>query len=129
MATKKRDSFNEINITPLTDIFLVLLVIMMVIAPLMDEQGLNLTVPDNVVAEKIKDSKILNVVVTAEGLYYVNDMAVDASDLANVIKSNMDQYPDGLMIQADGDSSHGAVVKLMDEARSAGVKNISVTQI
>ncbi|MBQ2871920.1 biopolymer transporter ExbD [bacterium] len=129
MATKRRDSFNEINITPLTDIFLVLLVIMMVIAPLMDEQGLNLTVPDNVVAEKIKDSKILNVVVTAEGLYYVNDMAVDASDLANVIKSNMDQYPDGLMIQADGDSSHGAVVKLMDEARSAGVKNISVTQI
>ena len=102
---------------------------MMVIAPLMDEQGLNLTVPDNVVAEKIKDSKILNVVVTAEGLYYVNDMAVDASDLANVIKSNMAQYPDGLMIQADGDSSHGAVVKLMDEARSAGVKNISVTQI
>ena len=129
MATKRRDSFNEINITPLTDIFLVLLVIMMVIAPLMDEQGLNLTVPDNVVAEKIKDSKILNVVVTAEGLYYVNDMAVDASDLANVIKSNMAQYPDGLMIQADGDSSHGAVVKLMDEARSAGVKNISVTQI
>ena len=64
MATKRRDSFNEINITPLTDIFLVLLVIMMVIAPLMDEQGLNLTVPDNVVAEKIKDSKILNVIVT-----------------------------------------------------------------
>ena len=35
-----RDSFNEINITPLTDIFLVLLIIMMVIAPMMDQQGL-----------------------------------------------------------------------------------------
>ena len=53
-----RDSFNEINITPLTDIFLVLLIIMMVIAPLLDQQGLNLAVPEVVNQEQIaKDSK------------------------------------------------------------------------
>ena len=129
MAKKRRDSFNEINITPLTDIFLVLLVIMMVIAPLMDEQGLNLTVPENVREEQIKESKILTVAVSADGSYYVNDIAVSVADLGHVIKSQMQQYPDGLMIQADGESSHGAVVKLMDEARNAGVKNISVSQI
>ena len=129
MAKKRRDSFNEINITPLTDIFLVLLVIMMVIAPLMDEQGLNLTVPENVREEQIKESKILTVAVSADGSYYVNDIAVSVADLGQVIKSQMQQYPDGLMIQADGESSHGAVVKLMDEARNAGVKNISVSQI
>ena len=63
-----RDTFNEINITPLTDIFLVLLIIMMVIAPLLDQQGLNLTVPEMVNQEQIKDkdSKILNVTVTSE---------------------------------------------------------------
>lgn len=56
-----RDSFNEINITPLTDIFLVLLIIMMVIAPLLDQQGLNLAVPEVVNQEQIaKDSKIMN---------------------------------------------------------------------
>lgn len=43
-----RETFNEINITPLTDIFLVLLIIMMVIAPLLDQQGISLTVPENV---------------------------------------------------------------------------------
>ena len=58
MSSRQRDCFNEINITPLTDIFLVLLIIMMVIAPLLDEQGLNLTVPENVAAEKVKESKI-----------------------------------------------------------------------
>ena len=42
----KRQTFNEINITPLTDIFLVLLIIMMVIAPMLDQQGLNLAIPD-----------------------------------------------------------------------------------
>ena len=44
--SRNRDTFNEINITPLTDIFLVLLIIMMVIAPMLDQQGLNLTVPE-----------------------------------------------------------------------------------
>ena len=59
-----RESFNEINITPLTDIFLVLLIIMMVIAPMLDQQGLNLAVPEVVNAEQIKqDSKIMSIVV------------------------------------------------------------------
>lgn len=47
-----RETFNEINITPLTDIFLVLLIIMMVIAPLLDKQGISLTVPENVEQSK-----------------------------------------------------------------------------
>ena len=50
--SRNRDTFNEINMTPLTDIFLVLLIIMMVIAPMLDQQGLNLTVPENVAQEQ-----------------------------------------------------------------------------
>ena len=64
-----RDSFNEINITPLTDIFLVLLIIMMVIAPLLDQQGLNLTVPDIVKQEDLKDAKLITVLVTNDNKY------------------------------------------------------------
>ena len=61
---RDRGEFNEINITPLTDIFLVLLIIMMVIAPLLDQQGLNLTVPENVAQEQVKqDTKILTVLI------------------------------------------------------------------
>ena len=51
--SRERNTFNEINITPLTDIFLVLLIIMMVIAPLLDQQGLNLAVPNNVEVQDI----------------------------------------------------------------------------
>ena len=129
MSSRRRDCFNEINITPLTDIFLVLLIIMMVIAPLLDEQGLNLTVPENVAAEKVKESKILTVLVDDQGQYFINENPVLAKDLGAVIKSSLTQYPDGLMIQSDGEATHGAIVKLMDEARNAGVKNISVSQI
>ncbi len=129
MTSRQRDCFNEINITPLTDIFLVLLIIMMVIAPLLDQQGLNLTVPENVEAEQVKDSKILIVTVSADGQYIIDDSVVATQEIGKVIKDAMTQYPDGLMIQSDAEATHGALVKLMDEARNAGVKNISVGQI
>ena len=129
MSSRQRDCFNEINITPLTDIFLVLLIIMMVIAPLLDEQGLNLTVPENVTAEKVKESKILTVVVDSQGQYFINNVQISTNDLGKEIKNSIKEYPDGLMIQSDEEATHGAVVKLMDEARNAGVKNISVSQL
>ncbi len=126
----RRDTFSEINITPLTDIFLVLLIIMMVIAPLLDQQGLNLTVPENVAAEQHnKDLKIMTFVVGADDAYYLDDEPVDAGQLENTIKARSGEYPDGLMIRAEGQSSHGALVKLMDSARAAGVTSISVDQI
>ena len=67
-----RDSFNEINITPLTDIFLVLLIIMMVIAPLLDQQGLNLKVPEVVTQEQQDNmnTKVMQFTVTSDNRYY-----------------------------------------------------------
>ena len=126
MATKRRDCFNEINITPLTDIFLVLLIIMMVIAPLLDQQGLNLVVPDNVEMEQIKGTKTISITVTAEGQYICEDQEIAASDLEKFIKDSVKSYPDGLTIQADAEAEHGVVVKLMDKARNAGVTSITV---
>lgn len=71
--SRNRDTFSEINITPLTDIFLVLLIIMMVIAPMLDQQGLNLTVPENVAQEQQqKETKIMIVMVSAEDKYYMD---------------------------------------------------------
>ena len=128
---KTRDTFNEINITPLTDIFLVLLIIMMVIAPMLDQQGLNLTVPENVAEEQVqnKESKIMTVVVSAEDKFYIDDEEVAAGNLEDAIKSLKNDYPDGLLIRTDAESSHGAMVKVMDSARNSGVTSISVDAI
>ncbi len=121
-----KDSFNEINITPLTDIFLVLLIIMMVIAPLLDQQGLNLTVPENVQAENIKEAKTINFVVSNDNKFLLNGQEVAAENLEAVIADQAKTLTDGLLIQSDPEATHGAVVKLMDSARNAGVTNISV---
>ncbi len=127
----ERKTFNEINITPLTDIFLVLLIIMMVIAPLLDQQGLNLTVPENVAQEQVsnKESKILTVSVTADNKYYINGEEILSDELDTILKTQAKNYPDGMMIQTDGDATHGAIVKVMDCARNSGITSISVSEM
>lgn len=124
-----RDSFNEINITPLTDIFLVLLIIMMVIAPMLDQQGLNLAVPEVVNAEQIKsDSKIMSVMVTSDNRILWEDQNIASADLEKFFSEHSKKYPDGLLIQADDDSEHGAIVRVMDSARNVGITSISLSR-
>lgn len=128
--SRNRDTFNEINITPLTDIFLVLLIIMMVIAPMLDQQGLNLTVPENVAQEQVqKETKIMTVMVDAGDKYYLDGIEIPAEELERTIKSQAKNYPDGLLIKTDADSTHGAMVKVMDSARNSGITSISVDEI
>ena len=125
-----KKTFNEINITPLTDIFLVLLIFMMVVAPMLDQQGIGLTVPENVEQTKMdKESKILTVTVTSNNKYYIHNVEVPADNLGNVLSQEIKNYPDGLLIETDGNSNHGTVVKLMDKAREVGVNAISLDQI
>lgn len=129
ISTKKhRKTFNEINITPLTDIFLVLLIIMMVIAPLLDQQGLNLIVPNEQQTEKPNESKLITVDVDANGSYSLDGKNVSSEELLFSIQNAAKEKKDGLLIQADGNSMHQAVVTAMDSARNAGVSNISVIE-
>ena len=124
-----RESFNEINITPLTDIFLVLLIIMMVIAPMLDQQGLNLAVPEVVNKEEIaKDPKIMNFNVTDDNKYFFDGQEIAVSDIESIISEKSKNYPDGLLIQVEDNAEHGAVVKLMDSARNVGVTSISLAR-
>ncbi len=127
----KRSTFNEINITPLTDIFLVLLIIMMVIAPMLDQQGLKLAIPEFVEQQdnSEQESKILTIVVDENNNYIIDGVQIPPNNLAGEIKERSKTLTDGLMIEANGNSEHGAVVKLMDTARNSGVTSISITEI
>ena len=100
---------------------------MMVIAPLLDQQGLNLAVPEVVNQEQIaKDSKIMNFTVTSDNRYLFNDTEIAAASLEQTVTQHIKDYPDGLLIQVDDNAEHGAVVKLMDSARNAGMTSISL---
>ena len=76
-----------------------------------------------------KDTKILTVNVSSNDKYYIDGSEVSADNLENTLKSQVANFPDGMMIETDGNSTHGAIVKLMDSARNVGVKSISVSEI
>jgi biopolymer transport protein ExbD len=129
MASKHRTTFNEINITPLTDIFLVLLIIMMVIAPMLDQQGLKLLVPGQQEETQSKqDSKIIDVQVSDNNEYTIDGKAVNADALIFKIQEEFVNKKDGLLIKASGNSTHQAVVKVMDAARNVGITSISLDE-
>lgn len=129
MAKQKRQVFSEINITPLTDIFLVLLIIMMVIAPLLDQQGLSLTVPENVEAQELKEHKTVNVFIDNEDNFFINDEEITADKLEDTIRELAKTNPEGVVIQTSDETTNGAMVKVMDSARNVGVTAISVAEI
>ena len=127
--SQKRTVFSEINITPLTDIFLVLLIIMMVIAPLLDQQGLSLTVPDNVEAKDIQEHKTVNVMINNQDRFFINDEEIAPEKLESTIKELAKTNSDGVVIETSEETTHGAMVNVMDSARNVGVNAISVTEI
>lgn len=130
MAKKQKQVFSDINITPLTDIFLVLLIIMMVIAPLLDQQGLSLTVPDNVEMKKdMKEQKTVTVFIDNEDKFYINNQLVQANELSDKIKELSKENKDGVVIQTSDETTNGAMVKVMDSARNAGITAISVSEV
>ena len=126
---QKRTVFSEINITPLTDIFLVLLIIMMVIAPLLDQQGLSLTVPDNAETKDVQEHKTVNVLIDNNDKFFINNEEIAPEKLEDTIKELSKTNSEGVVIETSEETTHGAMVKVMDSARNVGVNAVSVTEI
>ena len=102
----------------------------MVIAPILDQQGLSLAVPEYVEQNNIdKEAKLLTITVTQDNKYLIDDNEIQESELLKTIKEQSREKSDGLLIQASGDSSHQSVVRLMDNARNAGVQSISIVEL
>jgi biopolymer transport protein ExbD len=123
----KRHSFNEINITPLTDIFLVLLIIMMVVAPMLDSSGLKLAVPSAGPSADAKEQpKTINLAIAANDTLTIDDKPVDAGNLPNVLRQQFAAHPDGVLISSDPKASHKTLTLALDAAQSAGINKVAV---
>lgn len=124
-----RQIFNDINITPLTDIFLVLLIIMMVVAPLLDYRGLKLNFySNNTVSDKQDESKLITLDISADGAYTVDGVPVARDKLRAGIRQARLNNPDGIVIEVDPESYHEATTTALDAAQAAGITRIAVTE-
>lgn len=126
--------FTEINVTPLTDVFLVLLVIMILIAPLVNQTVLKVDPPQRggPTPPKPDEGPKLDVMVDANGVIKVNGQIAtppDSMGVARLIKAEQAKAgkPDlPLNLQSDGDAQQKYVVSVMDAAAGCGIKNLRV---
>lgn len=124
----RKQVFNEINITPLTDIFLVLLIIMMVVAPMLDTKGLKVSVPSIGPSQETKEEpKTITLSIDASGRYAIDGKTVESTFLANEFRTRKGSKPDGVVIKTSLEASHEALTFAMDAAQAAGITKLAVT--
>jgi biopolymer transport protein ExbD len=124
--------FADINITPLTDIFLVLLIIFMVTTTAIAEAGgqnggIKVTLPKAGQANAIKEVHDLAIAILTDGRVVVGGKVVDEGALKEVLARAHDQNADTLvLLQADEGVPHGRVVAVMDLARRQGLPRLAI---
>jgi biopolymer transport protein ExbD len=115
----------EINITPLTDIFLVLLIIFMITTSAMVESAAKVNLPK--ASQTVQEARGLTVSVTADNKIFVNQMQVDVSQLEPTLRDLLADDPKKLVIlQGDQTVMLGEAVRIMDLAKRAGAQAISI---
>jgi biopolymer transport protein TolR len=118
---------SDINVTPLVDVMLVLLIIMMIVAPLL-QKGAPVRLPtaaNSVDKPETQDQTV--VAVAANGDYYVNGVPVPDTDLRRRVDDILESKTEKIvLIKADEDAAYGKVMDAMDELRAAGIEDMGL---
>lgn len=122
----KKATFNEINITPLTDIFLVLLIIMMVVAPSFQSVDNNITIPEINSGITIEEKKA-TVSLTKTGEIFLNGEKVTEAALEGKLVAIKDELTEKqVVVKADEKAKSSEILKIMRAAQNAGYEKLTV---
>jgi len=123
---ESNESISQINITPLVDVMLVLLIIFMVTAPIL-QQGVNVDLPQVTVVPLTGKDEQLVVIVTREGKVQLNDSPLKVDELQKKLAAILQVRPDReIYLRADKNVPYGKVVEVMAAARNAGVRKLGM---
>ena len=136
-----RQVFTEINITPLTDVFLVLLIIMILIAPLINQSSLKVEPPIAQHGKAEQQNKTITVEVSKEGVIAINGTKVSDQFtpqikiqelVSNALKIEFDKFGTKdipVAVRADQEARQKYVVAVLDAAAGTGVKKLRIVTL
>lgn len=118
---------SDINVTPLVDVMLVLLIIMMLIAPML-QQGVAVTLPEAGNTGDKPDTQDQTVVaIDSRGKFYVNALPASADDLIPRVQRALEDKKEKIVyLKGDKDAQYGAIMDAMDAFRKAQIENIAL---
>ncbi len=117
---------NEVNLTPMLDVVFIMLIFFIVTASFVKESGIDVNRPNAATAERKEKGNIL-VAISEDNQIWIDRRQVDPRALRANIERMHSENPNGaVIIQADEESKNKLLVLVMDAARMAGVKNVSI---
>jgi len=135
MGINKRDEGKKvnsnINVTPMVDVMLVLLIIFMVITPMLNNK-VNVTLPVATAAilmDNANKEDAVTVAVTRDGRTYLGGDQVNLDDLSGKISAKLENKPEGekeVYLRADVRANYGKVMDTVDQIRAAGVSQLGL---
>ncbi len=125
-ASSRRGGIVGINVTPMVDIVLVLLIIMMVSATYIVSQSLKVELPKTASSDETV-SKVYVVTITKDGQYLFNDKPTTKQDLPALLRGAKSENANlSLVITADEAARHGSVVGVIDVAKVEGITKFAI---
>jgi biopolymer transport protein TolR len=117
----------DINVTPLVDVMLVLLIIMMLIAPML-QKGVDVRLPQaSNSSDKPETQEQTVVAIDANKVLYLNSVRVREDDLVQKITETLETKKEKIvLIKADVDAPYSAVMATMDKLRAAQIENVGL---
>ena len=121
-----RSTLSEINVTPMVDVMLVLLIIFMVTTPLI-QQGVKVNLPETKAAPVEPDEKKLVVSIDLAKRVFIGEAEVTLEDFEEKLRTNAKaQQEKEMFLHADRDLPYGVVIDVMAAAQRAGVTNVGM---
>jgi len=122
----QNSSISQINVVPLVDVMLVLLVIFMVTAPIL-QQGVSVQLPQAKAGALSGEEEQLVVTIDKKGVVYLNDNAIPIDQLGAKLEAVVRLKPDKqVFLRADRAVPYGEVVRVMAAVKSAGVQGLGM---
>lgn len=125
MGDGTRPTLSEINVTPLVDVVLVLLIIFMVTAPIL-QTGIEVQLPQTRTVQAVDpEQRAVITISREEELFYRSDM-INFNELGDLLKSEIGDSGLPIFLQADKDVSWKTIVAVVDEIRESGYERINL---
>lgn len=125
--SRRQKPFTEINTAPFTDIILVLMAIFMVATPLVMQSNIQVNLPGSKTGEPHKDARQISVMITSEGLIYLDNKMTSRKTLkAEVAKLYQDNPGLEVILYSDKMVRFKDIVGLLDIFNELGVKNLNI---